>query len=162
MKDAELIWQTAVVRCDDAGRYWLEFSDPRGCSRCSSGTGCGAALFSRLFARPDTRLPMPGEQSIPADRLVRVGLDPRWLMLAAAAAYLLPVIAFVAGAVFADQVLPGSDPAALFSGVALALVAGLLARFPLKFISRPRLRLVELHAGLESASHGGHFSGQGT
>lgn len=161
MRDADLIWQTAIVRCDDAGRYWLEFSDPRGCRKCSTGTGCGAALFSRLFARPDCRVPMPGEKKIPADRPVRVGLDPRWLVLAAAASYLLPVIAFIAGAVSSDRLLPGSDLAALVSGMCFALVAGMLARYPLRSISGPRLLLVELHQGLESESGNDHFSDHG-
>ncbi|HKL52414.1 MAG TPA: SoxR reducing system RseC family protein [Wenzhouxiangellaceae bacterium] len=159
MKNTGLIWQIAVVRRDDDGSCWLEFSDPADCSKCSKGTGCGAALFSRLFARPDIRLPVPDETEIPGNRMVRVGLDPRWLMLAAAATYLLPVIAFIVGAVCSDQVWPGSDPAALISGVAFALVTGLLARHPLKFIGRPGLELVELHQGLESEGVSGHFSG---
>jgi positive regulator of sigma E activity len=106
VKDADLIWQIAVVRCDDDGSRWLEFNDPGSCHKCSSGTGCGAALFSRLFARPDARVPMLDDEDIPADRMVRVGLDPRWLMLAAAATYLLPIIAFIAGAVLSDQLWP--------------------------------------------------------
>lgn len=165
MKGSELIWQIAVVRLDDKGRRWLEYSDPAGCDKCSTGTGCGAALFSRLFARPDTRIPLSDDNHIPAGHVVRVGLDPRWLLLASAATYLLPVIAFVAGALFADRLFPGSDPAALFAGIALALTAGLAAHYPMKLIDRPRLELVELHEGLESnglesGDDSGHLSGQ--
>lgn len=156
MRDADLIWQTAVVRQEAGGRTWLEFSDPLGCSRCSRGTGCGAALFSRLFARPQTRLPMPGNMAIQADRPVRVGLEPRWLMLAAVVVYLLPATAFVAGAVVANQIWPGSDPAALLSGVFLVVLCVLLLRNPLRVVHAPRMRLVELcptdqQQGLESA-----------
>lgn len=165
MKDADLIWQIAVVRLDEAGRQWLEFNDSGRCGRCSSGTGCGAALFSRLFVRPDARVPMPAGEKRPADRLVRVGLDPGWLMLAAAATYLLPVIAFVGGALLADRLLPGDDPAALVSAVSFALAAVVLARYPLRLIGAPRLQIVDLHeatasAGLESAEDSGHFSGR--
>lgn len=162
MKRAELIWQMAVVRRGEDGCGWLEFSDPGGCSKCSSGTGCGAALFSRLFSRPDARLPLPSGKAIPSGHLVRVGLDPRWLMLAAVVTYLLPVVAFVTGAVFADRIAPGSDPAALVSGTSFALAAGLLARFPLKLVGAPRLVLVDLHENLESAGDSGHFVGQGS
>lgn len=150
MKDADLIWQIAVVRRDEAGSGWLEFDDPGGCSKCSSGTGCGAALFSRLFSRPAAPVPMPREKGIPAGRLVRVGLEPRWLVLAAAATYLLPVIGFVAGALSAERILPGSDPAALVFGVAVAVLAALLARGQMKRIGRPGLVLVELNQSLES------------
>lgn len=159
MKDAELIWQIAVVRCDGNGSRWLEFNDPAGCDKCSRGTGCGAAAFSRLFARPDARVPVPDEKNIPAGRMVRVGLDPRWLMLAAARTYLLPVVAFIAGAVSSDQLWPGNDPAALISGMAVALLAGLLARYPLKIVGTPGLQLVELHQSLESERESGHFPG---
>lgn len=156
MKDADLIWQMAVVRRDRDGSGWLEFDDPGSCSRCSSGNGCGAALFSRLFARPEARIPMPGQKNIGTDRLVRVGLDPRWLMLAAAVTYLLPVMAFVTGAVLADWLLPGNDPVALMSGIALAVFAALVARRALRIIGRPRLELVELHQSLESGNDSGH------
>jgi len=163
VKHVDLIWQIAVVRLDEDGSRWLEFNDPGSCHKCSRGTGCGAALFSRLFARPDARVPMPGEKNIPVDRMVRVGLDPRWLMVAAAATYLLPVIAFITGAVFSDQVWPGSDPAALISGTAFALLAAWIARHPLKLIGRPGLELVEMHQSLESGGDSDHFSsGQGT
>lgn len=105
---------------------------------------------------------MPGDSEIPADRLVRVGVDPRWLMLAAAGTYLVPVVAFVAGAVSADQVFDGRDAVALLAGVSFALVAAWFARYPLAFISRPRLALVDMHQGLESASDSDHLSRQGT
>jgi len=160
MKNADLIWQTAIVRQGDEG-HWLEFSDLRACSRCSRGTGCGAALFSRLFARPDTRLRMPGDCEIPADRVVRVGLDPRWLVLAAAATYLVPVLSFVAGAVLGDMLRPESDPVALTTGLSFALAAVLLLRYPLNVIAQPRLQLVDLHQGLESADASDHFSSYG-
>ena len=152
----------AVVRRDRDGTGWLEFDDPGSCSRCSSGTGCGAALFSRLFARPEARIPMPGDRRIGAGRLVRVGLDPRWLMLAATVTYLLPVMAFVAGAVVADRFVPGNDAAALMSGVSAAVAAVWLAHRSSKFMGRPRLELVELHRGLESGGDSGHVPGQGT
>lgn len=155
-----MIWQTAIVRQADEG-YWLEFSDPRACRRCSRGTGCGAALFSRLFARPDTRLRMSGDCGIPADRWVRVGLDPRWLVLAAAATYFVPVLSFVAGAVLGDILRPGNDAASLVAGVSFALVVVLLLRYPLRAIAQPRLQLVDMHQDLESAGASDHFSPHG-
>lgn len=160
MKNARLIWQTAVVRIDDVGAAWLEFSDPGACSRCASGSGCGAALFSRLFTRRDTRVPLPADESVAGGRVVRVGLDSRWLMMAAGAAYLLPVLTFVVAAAGADLVWPGSDPAALVSGLTFALAAVALARHPLKFLGNPRLTLVDLQPDLESAGAGGHLSGR--
>lgn len=108
---------------------------------------------------------MPADEEIAVDHLVRVGLDPRWLMLAAATTYLLPVIAFVGGALVAERLMPGNDPAALISAVSSAVATGLLARYRLKLIGAPRLQLVDLHknlgsTGLESPGDSGHFSGR--
>lgn len=153
-----MIWQIAVVRHDQAGRDWLEFSDPRECRKCSSGSGCGAALFSRMFAPSGAWVAMPGECGIPAGHRVRVGLDPRWLMLAALTTYLLPVIAFIAAAVVADRLSAGNDFAALISGAVCALVAAAAARSWLKPLGKPNLVLVELDQSLESDDNSGHFS----
>ncbi|MEX0916142.1 MAG: SoxR reducing system RseC family protein [Wenzhouxiangellaceae bacterium] len=150
MRNSDLIWQTAVVRRDRDGHAWLEFGDPGACSRCSNGTGCGAALFSRLFARPASRLPLTDDDGRPDGRMVQVGLDPRWLVLAAAATYLLPVVAFVTGAVLADLAWPGHDPAALLGGVTLSLAVAVVVRYPIRSISRPRLMLTDFDTALES------------
>lgn len=156
-----MIWQMAIVRRDADGRPLLEFSDPAGCTRCRRGTGCGAALFSRLFVSAETRLPLGNEEPIrPEGRLVRVGLDPRWLLLAAASNYLLPVVMFVAGAVVADIGWPRSDSAALIGGLGSLFAAAFLARPLLRGVHKPKLRLVDLPDALESGSRCDHVSQQ--
>lgn len=149
MQRGPLIWQIAVVRRGPDGRAWLEFSDPGACTRCSQGTGCGAALFSRLFARPDTRIPLTDDIDRRSGQVVRAGLDPRWLLLAAAAAYLVPASSFVLGAVAADWIWPSNDVAALFTGLVVSLAVAALTRRPLRMISRPPLTIVDLHEPLE-------------
>ncbi len=162
MLNSDLIWQTGVVRHGPEGRQVLEFADPGACTRCSQGTGCGAALFSRLFAKPVTRLSLEDGIARPAGRLIRVGMDPRWLLLAAAANYLLPVVAFVAGAVLADMGWPRSDSAALVAGIVSMVSAWFLARLGLSSVYRPRLRLVDFDGALESSDQRDHISPPGS
>lgn len=149
MQHGRLIWQVGVVRREPDGRAWLEFSDPGACARCSQGSGCGAALFSRLFARPETRIPLPDDDARPPGQLIRAGLDPRWLVLAAVAAYLLPVLAFVLGAVAADGIWPRNDLAALFTGTVVSLSAVILLRRSLRMPGQPPLVLVDFREPLE-------------
>lgn len=126
MAASEPIWQCATVHRDRHGRQWLQFDDPSACARCARGTGCGAALFGRLFTRPVTSLPLPpGSDPQPGSR-VRVGISARWLLAAAALAYLTPVCLFVAGAVAAHAYRPGDDLLALLCGL-LASTLGVVA-----------------------------------
>ncbi|MDT8449320.1 MAG: SoxR reducing system RseC family protein [Wenzhouxiangellaceae bacterium] len=123
-----LIWQTAVVRAHGDGRGWLEFADAGRCARCESGTGCGAALFSRLFTRRSPALPLPPGAEFDSGRIVRVGVPVAGLVRAAAAMYLAPAVAFLAGAVGAHLAWPGNDAAALAGAVLATAVVALAIR----------------------------------
>ena len=143
MAASEPIWQCATVHRDRRGGQWLRFDDPSACARCARGTGCGAALFGRLFTRPVSSLPMPpGSDRAPGTR-VRVGISARWLLAGAALAYLAPVCLFLAGAVAADGYRPGDD--------AFALLCGLLsAAFGVAVLGRAARRLLRPALIIES------------
>lgn len=156
MKDSDLIWQSGVVR-KHRGRVWLQFEDPGTCSRCSQGTGCGAALFSRLFSRPGADIPLDGA-GLPRDgQRVRAGLNPHWLMTAAAMLYLVPVLAFLVGALAADAIRAGDDVAALVGGLLSAFLAVWLVRVRVRSRGIPRLKLIEIDPTLESQPGRDHF-----
>ncbi|MBS3744929.1 MAG: SoxR reducing system RseC family protein [Wenzhouxiangellaceae bacterium] len=157
MNDSDLIWQTGTV-CKNDGRVWLVFDDPGACSRCSSGTGCGAALFSRLFSRSGPiSLPLRGPALVHHGQRVRAGLNPHWLMMAAAALYLLPVIAFLVGALAAEAMWPRDDLAALGVGSLFAGLAVWSTRGRLGSSLAPVLKLAELDPALESSGARDHF-----
>ena len=151
------IWQCATVRRDREGRRWLQFDDPSACARCASGAGCGAALFGRLFSRPVSSLPMPpGSGHAPSAR-VRVGVPARWLLAAAALAYLAPVCFFLAGAVAAEHYRPGDDVIALGCGLgALSIGIFALGRAARRLL-HPRLLIEAPAAALESADASKHL-----
>ncbi len=115
---SRLIWQPGVVRVSESGQCWLEFSATSPCARCASGQGCGAGLFSGLMlaSRP-ARLPLSGHSGYQAGQSLLAGIRPHRLVIAAALLYLVPVLAFVVGALLADQLRPGSDAFALTGGV---------------------------------------------
>lgn len=116
-------------------------------------------MFSRLFVRNQALLPLGRNERLMAEGdVVRVGLNPRWLLLAAAANYLLPVTAFVAGAVIAGSIWPRSDPAALVGGLLSMFVAWAVIRPWLKSVREPRLRLIDVAKALESNGRCDHIS----
>lgn len=154
---AELIWQYGVVR-SRAGYSWLEFEDPGDCNRCRQGRGCGAALFSRLFRQPSVTLPLPREHGgLKPGQRVRLGVNPRWLLMAAAAVYLLPVLGFLAGCVAADAIWPRDDAAALGGGL-LALLSIVAIRARLRGRGAPQPELVLIDGPLESRAAQNHLS----
>ncbi|MGB0514730.1 MAG: SoxR reducing system RseC family protein [Wenzhouxiangellaceae bacterium] len=143
------LWQTGrVVRAGE--RLWLEFPDLTRCARCRAGTGCGAASFVRLFRVGGVaRLPLAARWERHEGRPLRAGLDPRWLVWAAALLYLPPLLLFLAGALVA-ALLGGGDWAALAGGLCGALAGiGLTRRAPAMLMT-PKLRLEPI-AALESA-----------
>lgn len=153
--DVEVVWQIGRVVQGDHGEILIEFRDPAACRRCKSGKGCGAGQFARLFGRGrPVRFTAPGADALPLGTLVRVGIDARWLMLAAAASYLVPVLAFIAGALAAGPVLGQGDVAALIGGLIATAAAWLLIRRLAPGLLRPALRIGE---ALESASARNHL-----
>lgn len=142
----------------------LSFPDPASCRRCARGEGCGAAPLSRLFVRAGAALPLDPRCGLRVGEEIRVGVDRRWLLAAAAAAYLFPTVGFVASAAIAYGLWPGNDLAGLLLGLAGAAAAfGLLAG-PLDRIAKPALvflRCGDCEAGvLESSDHGAYVGWQ--
>jgi positive regulator of sigma E activity len=157
VRDRGRVWQPATVR-HDRGRTWLEFADPGDCERCARGDGCGAALFARLFRRGSVRLPWAGDAIAPPGATVDVGVPARWLLQVALGLYLLPVIAFVTGAVVADALAPGRDvPALLLGMLAAGTAAGLYRYGPLR-PAPPPLTVRHAEARLESGGPRMHVS----
>lgn len=157
-------WQTATVRRGPGGAIYLAFPDPAACRRCARGEGCGAAPLSRLFVRAGATLPLDPRCGLRVGDEVRVGVDRRWLLAAAFAAYLLPVLGFVVAAAIAYGLWPGDDVAGLALGLAGAAASFWLLKGPLDRIAKPDLvflRRGESEPGvLESADHGAYVGWQ--
>jgi positive regulator of sigma E activity len=159
-KELEFVWQIGRVVQGDGGDRVIEFRDPAACRRCKSGRGCGAGQFARLFGRGrPLRLRAPGVDALPLGAMVRIGIDSRWLLLAAAAGYLVPVLAFIAGAVAAGPMLGQGDGAALIGGLIATAAAWHAIRRLAPGLLRPAVRIGELLESAGSRNHLEHEAG---
>lgn len=68
-----------------------------GCSSCGSSGSCGTALIDRFFGRRAVTLEAWNEARAAVGERVLVGVDEGGLLVAAFAAYLVPVLGLVAG-----------------------------------------------------------------
>lgn len=93
--------QSGTVKSLSNGIVLVELDPPTGCSRCSSGVGCGAGLFARLLCSGVR--PVRLESALPHDLVIgaRVGdrvsveLPDRWLLLVALGGFFLPILLLV-------------------------------------------------------------------
>lgn len=115
-------WQTGRVVAISECTMTLRFEPLTGCQRCLSGRGCGAGVFSRLFARRGSSLTVPLIGGVQVDDAVRVGLPERALLLLAARLYGLPLVLFVL-IIVAAQSLTAGQAVAEVGVLFLALLA---------------------------------------
>lgn len=126
-----MIWQLGQVVDRSGGELVVVISAPEHCQRCARGAGCGAGVFSQLFARRDTRLKLPDQPGLAVGDWVRLGVTPNALASASAAHHGTALVGLLAGAWLGHRLGPQGyqDFAALAVGLAgLAVFAGPLGR----------------------------------
>ncbi len=120
-QSSEFNWQCASVTAVNGSWVKLRLQPLRHCQRCLRGEGCGAGVFSRLFAARGSEVWLRAPEPVPIGQLVRVGVREADLVRAAAFLYALPLLSFILAAGLAATLL--DDP--LIKDVT-ALVAGLI------------------------------------
>ncbi len=123
---AARLWQPATVLAVDVGLVTVRFDSVAQCQRCLQGEGCGAGVFSRLFAGRPGNLELSSDQTWRVGQRVQVGLTPGELAGSALRLYGLPLIAFLLGAIVGQALVPSgmvSDLVALMLGLAGAALA---------------------------------------
>lgn len=107
------------------GHVRVRMMPAEACARCARGEGCGAGVFTRLFARRTVILDLPDTtDAMPGDR-IQVGVTASMLGRAASAVYGLPLAAFLLAAGL--MTILSGQPAGTLAGDGLALAAGLAA-----------------------------------
>lgn len=142
------VWQLGEVIEVDGATARIRLSPVSSCEQCLAGRGCGAGVFSRLFARRSVELKTANAIGVVAGQTVLVGVAGAALAVAAARLYGAPLLGFVVGVLACAWWLPqdGStggldDALALAAGLTAAGVSFILAaRRPLTGIE-PELRL---------------------
>lgn len=122
----EFTWQTAAVAAVEGEWVKLRFQPLAHCRRCLRGEGCGAGVFSRLFAARGSELWLPAPEALQPGQLVRVGVREQELVRAAAVLYGFPVLSFILAAGLAATVFSHplhGDLAALVLGLAAGAVS---------------------------------------
>ncbi|NDY94466.1 SoxR reducing system RseC family protein [Wenzhouxiangella limi] len=128
------VWQAGVVVHSTEAAARIRFEPLTHCQRCLRGEGCGAGVFSRLFAGRRAELDLPTDHRLAPGQPVRVGIRSGTLVRLAVVIYGLPVVVFIlAAAATATLLAPGweQDVLSLLGGLAAAALA-------LVFVARRR------------------------
>jgi len=118
-----MIETQARVVAVEPGYAWIESERRSGCSHCTSNDSCGVSSLSKLFSVRQTRLRLPDPLGVHAGDNVVIGLSEQRLVAAAAVAYMLPLFAMIAIALFGARLGYGQGALVLssFAGLAAGL-----------------------------------------
>lgn len=144
------VWQAGVVVSRIGPWVRVRFEPLTHCDRCLRGEGCGAGVFSRLFAGRRAELQLTTDLDLEPGQPVRVGLPSAALVGLAAWMYGLPVVVFILAAA-AAATLPSQagsqDALALAVGLAAAATAVVLAARRGPATLQPRLEALPSAGG---------------
>lgn len=147
---ARLVWQSATVTAVGQNQVRVRMESLQHCQRCLRGEGCGAGVFSRLFAPRSSEIWLHSTHSCHQGQRVRIGVSETELMRLAGLLYGLPLLAFILAAALAATFFDQAwlrDVAALMSGLAAAGAAFLLVERLGRRILNPRLESLSGSAG---------------
>jgi sigma-E factor negative regulatory protein RseC len=115
-----MIEESAIVIASEAGIAEVEVVRRPACSACSSSAACGVSLLDRLLGRRPQHLVVGNKIGAVVGETVIVGIPEGALLKAAVAAYLMPLLGLLAGALLGQTL-------AEHSGLAVSTdVAGLV------------------------------------
>ncbi len=141
-----MIEEQAIVISSEAGIAEVEIVRRSTCGACSARSGCGVSLLDRVLGRRPQRLLLVDKLSVrPGDEVV-VGIPEGALLKAALAAYMVPLVGLLAGAITGDLLLVDGatgQSLPLLTG-ALGFAAGLLVTrlYSRRLAADPRWRAV--------------------
>lgn len=120
-----MITETGRVLEVEGDWAWVVCRRQAECARCAEGRGCGGGVLGKLLGdRLHKVRAATGALAISPGDHVRIGLGEDAVLRAAAAVYLVPLLAALAGGVAVATAAGGGDLAAI-SGAAAGLFLGL-------------------------------------
>jgi len=152
-----VIEETGVVVAVHGDLAEIESRRQSACGSCAANGGCGTSLLERHFGRRPLVLTVYNQIGASPGESVVIGVPEQSLLMLSLAAYVVPLVTMIAGAIagslFASIAAPGSDrELSLAAGViGLAVGLGWLGRFSRARESDARYRPVVLR---RSASGG--------
>lgn len=151
------VWQTGVVVHCTGKLVRVRFEPLTHCQRCVRGEGCGAGIFSRLFAGSRAEMDVASDACLESGQPVRLGISSAALVRLAALVYGLPVVVFILVAAVAATLLPNGwsqDLLSLLSGIAAAAIAVFCAVRRGSVALNPRLEVLSALAGCSPVESG--------
>lgn len=123
-----MIEELAVVVGTDGDKAMLEIVRSKPCGLCGRTRGCGMSLWGRLLGHRTQVFRAANEISARAGDSVVVGIDEKALLAGSLAAYGIPLLFLIAGAVLGGSLLPAAmhADARTAAGAAAGLALGLL------------------------------------
>ena len=153
-----MIEQSAIVVSTEAGIAEVEVMRRSTCGACSSQAACGVSLLDRVLGRRPQRLIVGNRLGVRAGDGVVVGVPETALLKAAVAAYLMPLVGLLGGAMLAQSAAAslwpaaGADASALLGGaLGFAGALALLRSYSHRLAADPRYRATLLRRELPAA-----------
>ena len=140
----DMIEHSAVVQFVKNGRATLSVSTD-GCSSCGHSSGCGLSKLVKNDADSTTTMVVDDCEGLHAGDKVTLQLAPEHMTYTVLLGYLFPTLALLVGSGVAMEVFQ-TDGAAALGAIAGFLIALLLARLAVPFVSRmmPAPRVIPL------------------
>lgn len=104
-----MIEQDAVVLSVTSAIAEVEVQRSSGCGSCSARAGCGVSLLDRVLGRRAQTMLVRDELGVHPGEAVIVGMPEGALLQAAVAAYLVPLVGLLGGALLGELWLGGAD-----------------------------------------------------
>lgn len=120
----DMLEGTARVVAVTGGTVWLEAESQSSCGSCSTKKGCGVSVLSGVMGNKAVRFRMPNDFNGRIGDRVVIGIPEGAVVRASMLAYLLPVVAMIAGALIATGLGGGDAGAAIGAVIGLALGFG--------------------------------------
>jgi len=153
-----MIEENAVVISSEAGIVEVEIRRRSSCNACSARTGCGVSLLDRVLGRRPQRLVAANKLGVSEGDEVVVGMPEGALLKAAVAAYLVPLLGLLGGAIAGDLMLgeaSASQTLPLLTGLGGLMLGFLMTRvYSRRLAADPRWRAVLLRRASQSLSVG--------
>ena len=125
-----MIEEEGLVVALSGVRAEVETRRASGCGGCTADGACSTSLLDRLLGRRPVRLLALNRAGAEVGDRVVVGVDESALLRAALAAYLVPILALLAGAMLGRFLTGGAESGSLLGGsVGLLLAFAWLRRY---------------------------------
>lgn len=120
-----MLEETGRVVAVEGQTAWVETERKSTCHSCSVNKGCGSGVLARYRARALSQYSAINRAGAQVGDEVVLGIDENAVLRGSLAAYGVPMIGLLAGALFADSAFSGSGDLAAAAGSLVGLATGL-------------------------------------